>query len=218
MKKLTITLLVVVVILLALPGLLGKLAQDQIQEQAELASGNPFLTLLIKDYDRGWFSSTLRYELNFTDEYRELISDPTADGAVSSLDSAVQELIAPFELESKIGHGPVGFLKGPFFGLYRSATTESANNPKLSEFLSEAGMPYLLSIHSTTSLFGTTKFDFEIPASAQTNNTSENPPTGGSLASKLVFSGTTGNATFACLLYTSPSPRDQRGSRMPSSA
>ena len=24
--------------------------------------------------------------------------------------------------------------------------------------------------------------------------------------------------TFACLLYTSPSPRDQRGSRMPSSA
>ena len=25
-------------------------------------------------------------------------------------------------------------------------------------------------------------------------------------------------ASFACLLYTSPSPRDQRGSRMPSSA
>ena len=24
--------------------------------------------------------------------------------------------------------------------------------------------------------------------------------------------------TFSCLLYTSPSPRDQRGSRMPSSA
>ena len=24
--------------------------------------------------------------------------------------------------------------------------------------------------------------------------------------------------TFACLLYTSPSPRDQRGARMPSSA
>ena len=26
------------------------------------------------------------------------------------------------------------------------------------------------------------------------------------------------NATVTCLLYTSPSPRDQRGSRMPSSA
>ena len=27
-----------------------------------------------------------------------------------------------------------------------------------------------------------------------------------------------GNVYYACLLYTSPSPRDQRGSRMPSSA
>ena len=27
-----------------------------------------------------------------------------------------------------------------------------------------------------------------------------------------------GEALFTCLLYTSPSPRDQRGSRMPSSA
>ena len=27
-----------------------------------------------------------------------------------------------------------------------------------------------------------------------------------------------GRVTWACLLYTSPSPRDQRGSRMPSSA
>ena len=29
---------------------------------------------------------------------------------------------------------------------------------------------------------------------------------------------TTGEYLFNCLLYTSPSPRDQRGSRMPSSA
>ena len=28
----------------------------------------------------------------------------------------------------------------------------------------------------------------------------------------------TGLETYCCLLYTSPSPRDQRGSRMPSSA
>ena len=31
-------------------------------------------------------------------------------------------------------------------------------------------------------------------------------------------SGATGDFSIACLLYTSPSPRDQRGSRMPSSA
>ena len=34
----------------------------------------------------------------------------------------------------------------------------------------------------------------------------------------LFYSGLLAKATLTCLLYTSPSPRDQRGSRMPSSA
>ena len=33
-----------------------------------------------------------------------------------------------------------------------------------------------------------------------------------------VFGGLSGGLAGVCLLYTSPSPRDQRGSRMPSSA
>ena len=39
-------------------------------------------------------------------------------------------------------------------------------------------------------------------------------------ASLIAFDDTNGNADYdeGCLLYTSPSPRDQRGSRMPSSA
>ena len=44
------------------------------------------------------------------------------------------------------------------------------------------------------------------------------PPTA-ELLSQLIIDATTANASFTpCLLYTSPSPRDQRGSRMPSSA
>jgi len=201
MKKLTIFLLIVIVVMLSLPGLLGKLAKDQIQNQLSLTEGNPFLTLKITDYDRGWFSSALRYELNFTEQYRALISgsrtgEPT-ERPLASIDSTLQELIAPFELESKLSHGPVGFLNGPFVGLYRSETKESADNPKLAEFLTEAGMPYLLSMHSTTSFFGTTTFDFDMPASGQISNSTANPATNNTLASKLVFSGTTGNATFA---------------------
>ena len=33
-----------------------------------------------------------------------------------------------------------------------------------------------------------------------------------------ISEGLVGGAAYDCLLYTSPSPRDQRGSRMPSSA
>ena len=36
--------------------------------------------------------------------------------------------------------------------------------------------------------------------------------------SEFVNEAFSSGATYACLLYTSPSPRDQRGSRMPSSA
>ena len=40
----------------------------------------------------------------------------------------------------------------------------------------------------------------------------------GKLAIGLIGVGGRGRGHVACLLYTSPSPRDQRGSRMPSSA
>ena len=41
---------------------------------------------------------------------------------------------------------------------------------------------------------------------------------GREFAAHLVQNGEVGDRLFVCLLYTSPSPRDQRGSRMPSSA
>ena len=40
----------------------------------------------------------------------------------------------------------------------------------------------------------------------------------GSLGGGVADYQVNGEITYVCLLYTSPSPRDQRGSRMPSSA
>ena len=42
--------------------------------------------------------------------------------------------------------------------------------------------------------------------------------TGGTNANKLVMQGDNNLVLYRCLLYTSPSPRDKRQSRMPSSA
>lgn len=197
MKKLVITLLVVAVLLLALPGLLGKLAQNQLEDQLNLGEVNPVFAFSIADYDRGWFGSTVRYELGFSDEYMEMIENATAGDPAStsqgSLDDSLLNVLAPFEMESKISHGPIGFLNGPFFGLYKSATTESSNNPELAEFLGNASMPYLVNVHTTTSLLGNTKFNFELPASANTSSAT----TGDSLAGKLNFSGAKGNGSFS---------------------
>ena len=44
------------------------------------------------------------------------------------------------------------------------------------------------------------------------------PASSWAVATGLTMGGTSRDLAFFCLLYTSPSPRDQRGSRMPSSA
>ena len=49
---------------------------------------------------------------------------------------------------------------------------------------------------------------------------SDNPPVAELMEriSEITWRGTIDGGATGCLLYTSPSPRDQRGSRMPSSA
>ena len=49
-------------------------------------------------------------------------------------------------------------------------------------------------------------------------NTNENPFPPSPTVSETVLNEITHLNLYPCLLYTSPSPRDQRGSRMPSSA
>ena len=44
------------------------------------------------------------------------------------------------------------------------------------------------------------------------------PAAGGKLAAMFLYPSFQVMLAYRCLLYTSPSPRDQRGSRMPSSA
>ncbi len=203
MKKLILVAVIIALLgLLGLPGWLGQLAQNEIETQLELTSNNPVMAVTIAEYDRGWFSSRVRYEAGFTDEYLEMIESAVADDDNNNdktLDESLLELLSPFEMVSDISHGPIGLLDGPFLGLYRSITTESENNPKLNEFLTQAKMPHLVKGKSTTSLLGNTAFSFEIPASANTGQNDGGNSPEASLASKLIFSGATGEGNYSAL-------------------
>lgn len=197
MKKLALLFATVAIALLGLPGLLGKLAQEQLENQVELTQDNPVILVSIGDYDRSWFSSTVRYEIGLTDEYLEIVKDAVAGDDLdqdktkaSSLDESLLNILSPFEMVSDVSHGPIGFLDGPFLGLFKSFTTESANNPRLNEFLADANMPYLIKGYSVTNLLGSTAFNFEMPPSQRTED-------GDSLASKLNFSGATGKGNVS---------------------
>ena len=195
MKKLLALSIVVAAALLGWPGMLGKTVQEEIETQLELVRGNPMLNVSISDYDRGWFSSKVRYEIGFTEQYLEMI-----EGAVKSqdennnpLDESLLEILSPFELVSDISHGPVGVLNGPFFGLFKSLTTEGANNPQLNDFLAAANMPFLVKVSSTTGLLGDTTFSVDVPASQGAGDGAA----GDSLASNLKFSGATASGRYS---------------------
>ena len=74
----------------------------------------------------------------------------------------------------------------------------------------------MLTLPTSTSLESTTRYMERITSALeQVREEFVDPGSGESLIQNV--SRTIG-AEYTCLLYTSPSPRDQRGSRMPSSA
>ena len=73
---------------------------------------------------------------------------------------------------------------------------------------------YLKTVHLKTALY-IVGFSLLAPSALAQFSTDSNAPVTGSADDVDYRPNLT---VFSCLLYTSPSPRDQRGSRMPSSA
>ena len=91
-------------------------------------------------------------------------------------------------------------------------------NPKVNDFLLDLDMILYYGTEKMTEKLGNVKFEIGPKSFFQTNTKQAEV-----LYDKVVeFAGLTGTENvydlYTCLLYTSPSPRDQRGSRMPSSA
>ena len=89
------------------------------------------------------------------------------------------------------------------------SATLTENNAGTYRYIS--GVPYYNSGSPTLTLAGVTIDDLTGQAYRDTSNVFE-------IASGSNYESTSGSIISTCLLYTSPSPRDKRQSRMPSSA
>ena len=155
MKKLIWLVVIIAVLVLALPGLAGIMAEREVYRQMELIEDSPVVGLRISKFDRGWFSSDVIYEYGLPEAYRE----------------AMQTEIEPLELTSHVTHGPLGLDGGLFFGMFRADTTNGNNNPRVKQFLSDVGMASLFNVRTTTGFFGTTRFEGYVPkATADAGN------------------------------------------------
>ena len=92
-----------------------------------------------------------------------------------------------------------GFIASILWGMHLSHIGFLGNEPTTDTWISETGLLFIRILMIVFFLIGA--FFYKKFYSAQDD-----------------FYKSYHNFTFACLLYTSPSPRDQRGSRMPSSA
>ncbi|MGI9326924.1 MAG: YdgA family protein [Pseudomonadales bacterium] len=168
MKKSIGLVIVVAVVLLLLPGWLGGMAERQLREQLALA--DPYeglVSIAIANYQRGWFRSEVEYEIGLAPEYveqlQELVEGTDAAAAGSAAGLQGDEFSRRLHLRSHVGHGPIGFLDGPFFGMFKALTSAGEENPEINEFVQTSGMPYLFEAETITSFFGTTQGAISVP-------------------------------------------------------
>ena len=102
MKKILILVAVLAAILLVTPFFIGSKVESVIREQVEVAKQYPTYDIKISEYNKGWFSSTAKFELSV-----KMPMDPTA---------APQDV--SFEVVQDMQHGPVLWQSGGLgFGL-----------------------------------------------------------------------------------------------------
>lgn len=102
MKRWIVALLVAAaVLILVAPGLIGRLAERDLQESVEQAGRKaPDITISTEAYDRGWFRSAGRHRIEFTDR----VAFP---GLARFVEDAGYDNMPALVFDSQIHHGPL---------------------------------------------------------------------------------------------------------------
>jgi len=155
MKKVAIVAIAVLaIVLLALPAAVGFMTEATVRARVEAIDANPEASAELTSFDRGWFHSTARIEL-------EIAPDGVAQAA--------NDAGAPFGLFNRLpivvefAHGPIAVLEGVHFGwskMIARPDTEAANIAELTQTL---GVPYLFEFRGRTAYVGGFSFDADAP-------------------------------------------------------
>jgi uncharacterized protein YdgA (DUF945 family) len=155
MKKVGVVVLVVVLLVLALPAVLGAMTETKVRDRVEAFDSNPVLSAEVRAYERGWLKS------------RAIIDVALDPAYVSQLGAAGQGAAPPFEsslaLRVDIAHGPIAVLDGPYFGLAKTVAYADPSVPSVAEAQQQLGVPYLFRWRGRLGFTGGLTFDAEVP-------------------------------------------------------
>jgi uncharacterized protein YdgA (DUF945 family) len=153
MKKAAIAVALLVLALLALPGITGWLTESAVRERVAAIDASPAASAAITSFDRGWFRSSARIELRFAPDNVPQLAD-VANGLG-------QLAVLPIVVE--FAHGPVAVQDGAHFGWSKMVARPDGAGAGITELTQTLGVPYVFEFRGRTSYLGAFAFDADAP-------------------------------------------------------
>jgi uncharacterized protein YdgA (DUF945 family) len=168
MKKLAAFLTVTLLLGGLAPGAAGFMLQSVVADRVAVVNrqNNNVLVLELEDYQRGWFSSSAVFNLQFADSYRQsmaelFMTEPGRDPEVLELYEAA--LAGRLAVVVALNHGPLLVSDGMQLGLGSVIAELDASSGELSRIREYLGVPYLVRQYSYIGFSGDVDFRGDIP-------------------------------------------------------
>jgi uncharacterized protein YdgA (DUF945 family) len=194
MKKAAIAAVLLVLALLALPGITGWLTESAVRQRVAAIDASPAVSATITSFDRGWFRSSAQIDLRFAPD-----NVPQLAGVASGLGPlAVLPIVVEF------AHGPVAVLDGVHFGWSKIVARPDGAGPGITELTRTLGVPYVFEFRGRTSYVGTLSFDADAPPFILPVDEALLMFSGGTLAGTFAKGHLVANAQVGSVDFSSP--------------
>jgi uncharacterized protein YdgA (DUF945 family) len=180
------------IVLLALPGVVGAIAEANVRERVALIDASASADAELTSFDKGWFRSTARI----------LLTPENADqlAAAAGTDLGV---FGELPVVVEIAHGPVAVLDGVYFGWSTFVARPDVEVPRVAELTQTLGVPYLFRFRGRTPYFGGLSFDADAPPFTLPLDEAQLTFSGGTAAGKLAGQRLEADAQIGSLDLTS---------------
>jgi uncharacterized protein YdgA (DUF945 family) len=165
MKKTGIIIVVLLALLLLLPGVFGLFTGSQVNQRVSEINEAGMLDIQIREYRRGWFSSSARLLVRAPQSATPFAMDaaPT-DPAEVALAGVYALLAEPVAVRVTIAHGPLPRSRGMHFGTSAIHATTDADDTRIAARLAALDLASLFDFHARTSFGGAVDFNAVIPS------------------------------------------------------
>lgn len=164
MKKTAIVILVLAVTALALPAVFGLFTERQVHARIDQLNDDGLIAVGLRDYDRGWFSSTARIELGTGFDRTGALASAGAATGNGPLPAIAGLLADPVPVVVRITHGPLALTDRAHFGFSSMHATADADDARVAGLLSTLDIPYLFEFRGHSSFDGALAFEATVPA------------------------------------------------------